>query len=323
MTDLGWITQEAQMLHGIFRSLFFASITVLLLLGVVLEFFKMPLGVVPAFPQLVGRALICGILLASYPEIANSIAAVADGLAEKIGDLNTFKNVLGKAGGVISKLSWSWTSIGDSFVFIVSYLSFCLLHVTVFFFDAAVSYAWVLLYVFSPLLIALFILPQTSSATAALFRSLIEVSAWKVVCAVLGTLLWSTALRNFENVGDQTNFITVLTYTIILSLSVICTPLVVRSLFNKGVSGLASTLGGAAGSALLASAGGAAGIKMLALGPTQATVAGVRRIATTPFQKSREFIARRNDRQSNAPTQERKRGQDRKKYGTVRRVDEV
>ena len=296
MTDLGWITQEAQALHSIFMSLFYTTITVLLLLGVVLEFFKIPLGILPAFPQLLGRALVCGILLASYPEIANSIASIADGLAEKIGDLNTFTNVLGKAGHVISKLSWSWTSIGDSFVFIVSYLSFCLLHVTVFFFDAAVAYAWVLLYVFSPLLIALFILPQTASATGALFRSLVEVSAWKVVWAVLGTLLWSTALRNFENIGDQTNFITVLTYTIMLSLSVICTPLVVRSLFNKGVSGLASTLGGAAGSAFLASAGGAAGLKMLALGPTQTAVSGIRKITATPFQKSRESLSKRAEK---------------------------
>ena len=295
MIDFAWVTQEAKTIHGIFVSLFYSLAVVFLLIGVVIEYFKVPIGGMPGFSQLVGRTLIAAVLLISYPEIANAVADVADALANRIGDLNSYKLVLGKAGEALKKLSWSWSSVGDMFIFIISYLAFYILHVTVYFFDAAIAYAWVVLYVFSPLLIALFILPQTAGATSALFRSIFEISGWKIVWSVLGTLLWSSAIHNFENVNEQSNFITILTYTIILSLSVIFTPLVVRALINKGVAGLAGTLSGAAGTALVASAAGPASLTALATAPTQTIITGVRRLTTMPLSRTRQYLESRRD----------------------------
>lgn len=306
MVDFTWITQEAKTLHGIFMSLFYSFAGVLLLIGVAIEYFKVPLGGVPGFSQLVGRVLIAGLLLVSYPEIANAVADVSDALASRVGDLNSFKLVLGKAGEAIKTLSWSWSSMGDTFIFVISYLSFYVLHVTVYFFDAAIAYAWVVLYVFSPLLIAMFILPQTASATSALFRSIFEISGWKIVWSVLGTLLWSSAIHNFENVNTQTNFITTITYTIILSLSVIFTPLVVRALINKGVAGMASTLSGTAGTALVASVAGPASLTALATAPTQTIIAGARRVTTMPIAQTRQYMqARRNDKKKQSKPSQR------------------
>ncbi|MEI8025267.1 MAG: hypothetical protein WCI18_02860 [Pseudomonadota bacterium] len=296
MMDYAWVTQEAQNIHSIFVSIFFSLAVVFLLIGVVIEYFKIPLGGMPGFSQLVGRTLIAAVLLISYPEIANAVADVADALANRIGDLNSYKLVLGKAGAALKSLSWSWASIGDSFIFVISYLAFYILHVTVYFFDAAIAYAWVVLYVFSPLLIAFFILPQTAAATSALFRSIFEISGWKIVWSVLGTLLWSSAIHNFENVNEQTNFITILTYTIMLSLSVIFTPLVVRALINKGVAGLAGTLSGGAGTALIASAAGPASLSALATAPAQTLITGARRITTMPIARARaHFEAKREE----------------------------
>lgn len=294
MIDFAWVSHEAKTLHDTFMSFFYSLAGLLLVIGVVIEYFKVPIGGMPGFPQLVGRTLVAALLLTSYPEIANAIGDVSDALASQVGDLNSFKLVLGKAGEALKKFSWSWSSIGDTFVFIVSYLAFYLLHVTVYFFDAAIVYAWVILYVFSPLLIALFILPQTASATSSLFRSLFEIAGWKIVWSVLGTLLWSSAVHNFENVNDQTNFVTMLTYTVILSLSVILTPLVVRALVSKGVAGLAGTLSGAAGTALVASAAGPASLTALATAPTQTILTGARRITTMPFRRARHFIVARH-----------------------------
>lgn len=300
MIDYAWVTQEAQNIHGIFVSIFYSLAVVFLLIGIVIEYFKVPLGGMPGFSQLVGRTLVAAVLLISYPEIANAVADVADALANRIGDLNSYKLVLGKAGEALKSLSWSWSSIGDTFIFVISYLAFYILHVTVYFFDAAIAYAWVVLYVFSPLLIALFILPQTAAATSALFRSIFEISGWKIVWSVLGTLLWSSAIHNFENVNEQTNFITILTYTIILSLSVIFTPLVVRALINKGVAGLAGTLSGAAGTALVASAAGPASLTALATAPAQTVITGARRITTMPITRTRQYLAaRREDAKNN------------------------
>lgn len=275
--DITWVTREAHVLHGIFMSLFYGIVGLLLTIGVVTEYFKVPLGGVPSFGPLVGRSLVAAVLLISYPEIANAIADLADELAARVGDINQFKVVLNRAGESLETVSWSWGSIGDSFIFVISYLAFFILHVTVYFFDAAIVYAWVLLYIFSPLLIALFVLPQTAGATTGLFRSLFEISAWKVVWAVLGTLLWSSALHNFDPHQPNKNFITSLTFTIILSLSILCTPMVVRALMSKGVSSMAATLSGAAGTAIVASAVGPASLSALATGPTQAVLSAPRK----------------------------------------------
>jgi hypothetical protein len=296
--DMTWITQESKTLHDVFMSLYYAVAGLMLAIGVVTEYFKAPIGGVPAFGQLLGRTIVATVLLASYPEIANAIAEVANSLASKLGDLNQYKEVLDKAGSSLEKVSWSWGSVGDAFVFVISYLAFFILHVTVYFFDAAIIYAWMLLYIFSPLLIVLFIHPVTAPATGALFRSLFEVSAWKIVWSVLGTLLWSSAVHNFDPQNDNQNFITQLTFTIILSLSVLCTPIVVRSLLTKGVAGLAGTLTGAAGTALVASAAGPASMSALATAPTTVALTGARKVATMPIQRAKAYIKERRKEES-------------------------
>lgn len=249
--DIGFVSAEAKTLHAFFVSIFYALSTILLLIGVLLEYFKMPIGGSLGFPQLVGRTLIAAILLAAYPEISNTVAAVADAVADKVGDLNSFHHLLESAGAALKEHSWSWTSVGDSLLSVVSYLAYFVLYITVFFFDAAIVYCLVLLYIFSPLMIAFYILPQTAGMTGGLFRTLFEIATWKIVWSVLGTLLWSTALNNFKNSG-QGNFITLLALTLMLTFSIILTPMVVKNLISGALSGIASQTAGLAAMGLSA-----------------------------------------------------------------------
>jgi hypothetical protein len=267
MMDMSYISAEAKTLHNFFVSIFYIVATILLLIGVLIEYFKMPIGGSLGFAQLVGRTLIASVLLAAYPEISNSVATVADAIAAKIGDLNSFHNLLESAGAALKQHSWSWTSIGDTLLSVVSYLAYFILHMTVFFFDAAIVYCLVLLYIFSPLIIAFYILPQTASLTSGLFRTLFEIATWKIVWSVLGTLLWSTALNNFKNAG-QGNFITLLALTLMLALSIVLTPLVVKSLISGALSGIASQTAG------MAAMGMSAGV----LSPV--AIAGAAKVAT-------------------------------------------
>lgn len=248
--DISWISSQAKELHTFFVSIFYLVAALLLLIGVIIDYFKMPIGGAPGFSQLVGRALVAAILLAAYPEISNTVAAIADAVAERIGSLNTFKNVLHSAGVVLKEHSWSWTSIGDTLLSVVAYLAYIILYATVFFFDAAIVYCLVLLYIFSPILIVFYILPQTAAMTSGLFRTLFEVAAWKIVWAVLGTLLWSTALHDFEVKGQ--NFITLLALTMMLAFSVLLTPIVVRQIISGALSSIASQTAGLAAIGLTA-----------------------------------------------------------------------
>ncbi len=240
--NLTWLAAEAHKLHAIFQNAFFGVITVLLLIAVVLDFFKIPMGSTPGISTLVGRCLIATLLLIALPEIMNAVATITDAIARDIGDLNNFKSVLSRMGDKLKSLAWSWTSVKDMVILVVSFLSFFILYITVYFADAAFLYAWTLIYVFSPIVLALFVLPSTAGATSAMFRSMIEVSLWKVVWAAMSALLWSTALSDINNPEYQVDFLTAIVLNLMLALSVLMTPTLVRGLFSTGVSGVASGL---------------------------------------------------------------------------------
>ncbi len=243
MNDMNWISSQAHQIHGTFLSLFYVVITLLLSLGVFIEYFKWPLGGVPSFATLVGRTLIAALLLSSYSDVANAIADVSDGLSSKLGDLNQFKLVLSSMGDHLKTLSFSWVSVRELPTTVISFLGFFLLYFSVHVVEAFLLYAWAVLYVFSPIMIALFVLPATSSATKALYRTLFEMGCWKIVWSVLATLLWSTALGDIHKPGYEVNFLTSVFYNLILAGSVLLTPIVVHSLMSSGLSGMASTVG--------------------------------------------------------------------------------
>lgn len=243
MTDLSWLAQEAHKIHDYFESLFYALILVMLLLGVLAEFFKWPIGGTPAFAPLVGRVFVAAFLLHAYPDISNLIASLADAIAAKLGDLNQFGLVQQRYGEIWEKMSWNWVSVKDTISMAITYICFYLLYFSVFISDAFFLYTWTLLYVFSPILIALYILPVTAPATAALFRSLIEVACWKIVWAVLATLLWSAGLSAMNQDSADIPFLTVIGFDLILAGSVLLTPFVVHGLAGQGLTTVTRSVG--------------------------------------------------------------------------------
>lgn len=253
MGDLSWLAQEAKSIHAIFESMFYGLATVLVLIGVVSDYFKLPIGGISFTPQLIGRVLIAAILLHSYPEITNALSDVTEALSAKIGDYNNFNLVTTRMKDKLGEMTWSWTAVKDSIIMIFSFLTFFLLYISVFITNAGVIYVWTILYVFSPILIALFILPSTAGATSALYRSLIEVCAWKIVWATLAALLWSSALSEMNK--TDINFLTVISFNLILAISLLVTPLIVSFLFSKGLSSMASSSLGMAATAAAFSPG--------------------------------------------------------------------
>lgn len=248
MIDLTWLSQESKNIHAVFESLFYGMAIVLVLLAVVTEMISMPIGSFGWTPQLIGRVLIAAFLLHSYPELTNALSSFTDALATKIGGFNELHHVLDRVGDKLRTLTWSWISIKDALILGFSLITFFLLYISVFIANAGVIFVWLLLYVFSPLLIVFFVVPSTAHITKALYRALIEVCAWKVVWATLAALLWSSALSELNK--SDINFLTVICLNIILALSLLFTPIIVNVLASKGLSSAASSaMGLAAGAA--------------------------------------------------------------------------
>ncbi|MGE4133297.1 MAG: hypothetical protein AB7F86_16760 [Bdellovibrionales bacterium] len=243
MTDMTWLATEAQRVHGIFQDVFYLLIGVFLALGVIVEYFKMPLGSIPSFAPLVGRALIAALLLHSYPTITNAVADVSDAVASRLGDLNSFQLVLDRMGDKLGEFTWSWVSVKDSVILLISFLTFFILYFSLHIAQAFYIYTWTLLYVFSPILTAMFVLPATAAATKALFRSLIEVASWKIVWSVLATLLWSSALSDINQPGNHISFLSAISFNVILAGSLLLTPFVVHALAGSGLSSMTRNVG--------------------------------------------------------------------------------
>ena len=240
---MSWLSTEAKVIHEIFSSFFYSIVLLMITLGVVLNFFKMPMGQVPEFMQLVGRAIIAAFILAALPEIMNFLADITDQLSAQIGQLTNFKTVVGRLGEKVGTLTWSWVSFKDSVLLLISYLTFFLLYVSVYIADAMYLLIWTLIYIFSPLLIAAFTLPSTAAATKGLFQSLIEVCLWKICWSVLAALLWSFALSEINKPEYDVDFFTAILLNIMLAFSVLLTPMLVKSLLKGGLSGSASAMG--------------------------------------------------------------------------------
>ncbi len=244
MTDLSWLAQEARSIHALFESVFYGLAVVLVLIGVISEYFKLPIGGMAFTPELIGRVLIAALLLHSYPEVTNTMSDVTDALANRIGDYNNFNLVTARMKEKLDTMVWSWTAVKDSIIMLFSFVTFFILYISVFITNAGVIYVWTILYVFSPILIAFFILPATAGATKALYRTLIEVCMWKIVWATLAALLWSSALSDMNKA--DINFLTVISFNLILALSLLATPIVVSALASKGLSSVASSAIGTA-----------------------------------------------------------------------------
>jgi hypothetical protein len=242
--DMNWLATEAKTLHVVFSNIFFILISTFLVLAVVLEFFKIPLGGMPQFPQIAARVFIASILLVSVPEIMNALATVTDAMTKEIGQFLELKHVLERLSDKFGEMSWSWVSIKDSVMILISYLSFFIFYISVYLADAFFLYSWMLIYVFSPLLIAFYIFPSTANATTMLFKSLVEVCIWKIVWCVMSALLWSMALSDINNSEHGINFLTVIILNLMLAFSVIMTPKITASFMGGGVSSVASSVGG-------------------------------------------------------------------------------
>ncbi len=243
--DMSWIANEARQVHAVFANLFYSIMLTMILFGVVLNYFRMPLGQVPEFLNLVGRAVVAAMLLVAFPEILNTLADLTDQLATEMGGLNNFKLVVSRLGDKIGTLTWSWVSVKDSVLLMISYLTFFLLYISVYMADTLYVYTWTLLFIFSPILIAAFVLPSTAQATKGLFQALIEVSCWKITWSVLAALLWSFALSEINKPDYDVDFITAILLNVLLAFSVIVTPMIVGKLLRGGLHSGVAALGGA------------------------------------------------------------------------------
>lgn len=239
MDVLGSLVRD---LHESLSQLYYLLLPIGIILSVVVGFLK---SGDPNYPDVLKRALVASLLLASFPETSNLILEICDGIAARIDNMQGLETFLRMAQEKSQSYSQSSISlvlkIDDLIIALLSYGSFMLLLVSRYISVALYYFIWVLLSILSPLMILAYIFPSTSGITKNLYRGLMEVAAWKIIWAVLSAMLTSLSFGNIYR--SDGSYLTLIVLNFVIALAMLCTPLVMKSLIGDGVQAMAQSLG--------------------------------------------------------------------------------
>lgn len=239
MDVLGSLVKD---LHQSLSQLFYLMLPICIMFSVIFGFLK---SGDPNYPDVVKRALVASLLLATFPETSNLILDVCDGIASRIDDMQGLETFLRMAQEKSQSYSQSTMSlvlkIDDLLIAILSYASFVLLLIARYISVALYYFIWVLLSILSPLMILAYLFPATSGITKNLYRGLMEVAAWKIIWAVMSAMLTSLSFGNIYKTDGS--YLTLIVLNFVIALAMLCTPLVMKSLIGDGVQAMAQSLG--------------------------------------------------------------------------------
>lgn len=231
--------------------LFYVMLPLTILFSVVFGYLK---SGDPNYPDLLKRAFVAALLLASFPEVSNLILDICDGIALKIDNMSGLETFMRMA----QEKSQSYAhaknvlllKFDDLFMAVLSFGSFILLYIARYITIALYYFYWVLLSVCAPLMILCYVFPKTAGITANLYRGLIEVACWKILWAVMSAMLTSISFGNIYR--TEGSYLTLIVMNFVIAIALLFTPMIMRSLIGEGVQATAQTIGTTAALAMVA-----------------------------------------------------------------------
>jgi len=222
--------------------LFYVMLPLTILLSVVLGYLKSGDA---NYPDIIKRAFVAALLLASFPEVSNVILDICDGIAAKIDNMSGLETFMRMA----QEKSQSYATaknvlllkFDDLFMAILSFGSFLLLLIARYITIALYYFYWVLLSVCAPLMILCYVFPKTANITANLYKGLIEVACWKILWAIMSAMLTSLSFGNIYQ--TQGSYLTLIVMNFVIAIALLFTPMLMRSLVGEGVHATAQTIG--------------------------------------------------------------------------------
>jgi hypothetical protein len=248
-------------LHQEFVNIYYLLLPVFFALAVVIAWFKSPSGS-PEFLDIIKRAIIATVLLVAFPDISKAILYIADGITEKIDNLNSLDTVVRMAQEKSESYSMSVTSVllqfNDLIIATLSFLSYLVLYIARYLTIAMYHFFWIFFMISAPLLLLFHIFEGTQQITKNLFKGMIEVACWKIVWAILGAML--TALSFGDAYKTEGNYLTLIVMNFVIALAMLMTPMMVKSIVGSGLQSMSSSIGAAAVAAMAAGPAKAASI---------------------------------------------------------------
>lgn len=243
----------ARDLHQEFVNMYYLFLPVFFALAVAIAWFKSSTGS-PEFLDIVKRAVVATILLAAFPDIANAILFVTEGVAEKIDKLNSLDTMIRMAQEKSDGYSVSVTSMilqfNDLIIATLSFLSYLILYIARYLTIAMYHFFWIFFMISAPLLLLFNLFEGTQQITKNLFKGMIEVACWKIVWAILGAML--TALSFGDAYRAEGSYLVLIVMNFVIAVAMLMTPSMVRSLVGGGIQSMSSAIGAASVAAMAA-----------------------------------------------------------------------
>ncbi|MBK9324494.1 MAG: hypothetical protein IPM97_16360 [Bdellovibrionaceae bacterium] len=203
------------------------------------------------YPDLLKRAFVAALLLASFPEVSNLILDICDGIALKIDDMSGLEAFMKiaqeKSLGYSAAKNVLMLKFDGLFMAVLSFGSFALLYIAKYLTIILYYFYWALLSICAPLMILCYIFPSTARITVNLYKGLIEVACWKIIWAILSAMLKSVSF-GFIYENEQA-YLPLVAMNFIIAIALLYTPKVLQSLTGEGINSTARSIGSTAASA--------------------------------------------------------------------------
>jgi hypothetical protein len=238
-------------LHMEMRTLYYELLPVFFMASVAIVWIQNPVGG-PDFLDKVKRAFVATLLLAGFAEITDVMLFLTNGIADKIDNMSGLDAFLQMASEKAHSYPHSTFSVvlafDDMIMAVLSYCSYAILYCARYIMVAVYHFSWVFLSIMAPILLLFHVF--SSQITINLFRSMLEISCWKVVWSVLSVMIKALPFGTWYAMDG--NYLTICVMNFVIAICMIGTPLVVHSLLSGSFTAMAGGLTGATAAVMLA-----------------------------------------------------------------------
>lgn len=243
MPDFGLLGSLMRDLHQEFVRLYYLMLPVFFCLSVVVTWFRSPQGSIE-FLDVLKRAVISTVLLVAFPEVSQAIIFIADGIAERVDQLQGLDTFLRMAQEKALSFTFAKNTLllhfPDLLISLLAFVSYLILYIARYLTIAMYHFYWIFYMISAPLLLLFNLFPATSQVSANLFRGMVEVASWKIVWAILGAML--AALSFGDAYRAEGNYLTLMVMNFVIAVSMLMTPAIVKSLVGAGFHSMAPML---------------------------------------------------------------------------------
>lgn len=223
-------------LHAEMVSMYWVLLVPFVVLLLVMEILK---DENPNLRGLARRVIISVLLLYTFDWALDAIATIGDAVTERINGMQKLSEVLKNLGPNYSGHD-SWFSLRETAIYVLSLFAYVVALLGFFVATALTHFTWTILYVCSPLMILMYVSPQTSFVTSSLYKGLIQVVIWKVLWSILGVLLLKLAMQ--PDVSGIEDYLMSIIMNLCIGVCMLFIPIATRSLINDGMTGAAETI---------------------------------------------------------------------------------